>query len=299
MVSPLNAFFSSNYALAAIETLFAPLSWNGSQAASSTHSATGQFNSQKTWNTAAASPANAAFSNLNVILTANGADVTATSAHAGPGGTEAQTTVSHASAITVTVPPGLQDLANEEAVLTGNNVGVVRPSVGPSKFTDALLKLATGSDLALAVAARSLLPRIVSVGNYGPDGQDNVTYHLDPAEMALDTKNLPNVAIAMATRGWTDDTVSRIAGAMANGDQPSQFDVNFLHAKLFGSFTVMDTKAMAGDTSMSQYNTDVNGNMCSSSSEGWSFNWEVVLNPGTQPLASYSATSVHAQFKEF
>ena len=103
-----------------------------------------------------------ALATIGAIVTSAGTQVTATSESAGSSASETQTSVSIISATTVRTDLNLRDLCNMEAVLTGNTKGVVRPCVGASKVVDALMQLATGPDVALAVAAREFLPEIAS-----------------------------------------------------------------------------------------------------------------------------------------
>ncbi len=201
--------------------------------------------------------------------------------------------------ITVTAPQSLRDLCNEYAVLTGNNVGVVRPNVGPSKFVDALMQLATGSDAALAVAARDLLPRICSDGSCGPDGQANVCYQSDRVPV-FNAKELPEAEATMQAQDWSDRAISNIASAMAQGAQPNEYDIAFLHAKLYGSATVIDTEAMAAGEVATQYNAGRNGSFYSAFFEGCLSGQHVILDGGAQALKRfYAAAAPQAKYEEF
>jgi hypothetical protein len=234
------------------------------------------------------------------IVTTGGTLVTAASKSASPAGSGTQTAAGITS-ITLSGDRSLRDLCNMEAVLTGNTKGVVRPSVGSSKVVDALMKLAKGSDVALAVAAREILPKIVSAKD-GPDGQSVVTYRSDPALEAFKPANLPEAAVAMSTEVWSNRTILNIASSMASGQKLDPFEVNFLRAKMFGSFTLTETTTTSTNGDTNKEDADLNRNFGGGASGGQPFNWRVALNPGgtgTQPLTSFSATAVYARYNAF
>ena len=259
MVSPLNAFFSSSYASSMVETLFAPLACSNTRTALSASPAHSQTGLQQPGHSAAVSPESAASANAGAILT----------------GTGAQTVVSAASITAVAPSPTLHDLAIEEMILTGNNVGLARPNIGPSKFVDALMDLAKGPDMALAVAARNLLPRLASSGGCGPDGQAIVSYRNDPLSGPVTLDSLPDVAGFWSGDWWSDGAIANIASAMANGEQPGQSDVNFLRARLFGAVSIVAEEAVSSGADGNQ------GGHYLAASETCYFDRQVVRDPGT------------------
>jgi hypothetical protein len=240
-----------------------------------------------------------ALATIGASVTTGGTQVTATSESAGPSGSGTQTSVSIISATTVRADLNLRDLCNMEAVLTGNTKGLVRPCVGASKVVDALMQLATGPDVALAVAAREFLPEIASAKD-GPDGQSVITLRNDPAWGPLARTNLPEAAAAMSGQAWSDGAIFSIASSMANGRKPAPFAVNFLHAKMFDSFTLINIESTSTRGDVNNYNADLNRNFGWGLSYGRPFNWEAGFNrAGKQPLASFSARALYARYNAF
>jgi hypothetical protein len=273
MDSPLNAFFSCSYASVTIEKLFAPLSWSGKRTASNaapTQDQTGSRQSGKSAATRLESPAPA---NAGAVQAAAGA----------------QTVLS--AALTAVAPsPTLHDLAIEETILTGNNAGLARPEIGSTNFVDALMQLATGPDVALAVAARNLLPRIASPGGYGPDGQPIVSYKHDPLSGPVTIDSLADVAGFWSGDWWSDGAIACIASAMAKGEQPGQSDVNLLRARLFGAVSVTAVEVAGGGNQ---------GGHVMAASEVCYFDRQVVRDPGTGALASFYETTAYGAYVEF
>ena len=166
-----------------------------------------------------------------------------------------------------------------------------RPSpVGSSKVVDALMQLATGSDVALAVAAREILPKIVSAKD-GPDGQSVVTYRSDPALEAFKPANLPEALSRHVDTGMerSHDLKYRFvhgkrseAGPIRS-EFPERQDVRLIHPYRNGN----DKRQRRYE----QKDPDLNCNFGGGSSSGQAFNWQVVLNPpgtGTQPLINFN-----------
>ncbi len=240
-----------------------------------------------------------ALATIGAIVTSAGTQVTATSERAGSSASETQTSVNIISATTVRADLNLRDLCNMEAVLTGNTKGLVRPCVGPSKVVDALMQLATGFDVALAVAAREFLPEIASAKD-GPDGQSVITLRNDPAWGPLARTNIPEVAAAMSGQGWSDGAIVSIASSLANGQKPAPIAVNFLHAKMFDSFTLIDIKSTSTRGDINNYNANLNRDFGWGLSYGQPFNSEAGLNrAGKQPLASFGARALYARYNAF
>ncbi len=240
-----------------------------------------------------------ALATIGAIVTSAGTQVTAKSESAGSSASETQTSVSIISATTVRTDLNLRDLCNMEAVLTGNTKGVVRPCVGASKVVDALMQLATGPDVALAVAAREFLPEIASAKDE-PDGQCVITLRNDPAWGPLARTNIPEVAAAMSGQAWSDGAIVSIASSLANGQKPAPFAVNFLHAKMFNSFTLIHIESTSTRRDMTNYNADLNRNFGWSLSYGQPLNWGARFNrAGKQPLPSFSARALYARYNAF
>jgi hypothetical protein len=240
-----------------------------------------------------------ALATIGAIVTTAATQVTAASESAGSSASETQTSVSIISATTVRADLNLRDLCNMEAVLTGNTKGVVRPCVGASKVVDALMQLATGPDVALAVAVREFLPEIASAKDE-PDGQSVITCRNDPAWGPLARTNIPEAAAAMSGQAWSDGAIFSIASSLANGQKPAPLAVNFLHAKMFNSFTLINIESTSTRGDMNKYNADLNCNFGWSLSYGQAFDWEARFNrAGRQPLPSFSARALYARYNAF
>ena len=225
----------------------------------------------------------AAAGNTSVIPADNGTTPAASST--GTADIEMQT----ASFTAVAPSPTIHDLAIEEMALTGNNVGVARPSAGSSKFVDALMQLATGSDMALAVAARNLLPRIAGNGEYDSNGQAIVTYRHDPLHEDLTLNNLDDAASFAAGDWWSDRAIANIASAMAKGEEPNSADENVLRQRLFGSASFFETDAVEGKGTASY----------SLSAGTVYFDKHIVHNSGHRGLPDCYGTAVYANYREF
>ncbi len=276
MVSPLNTFLTGAYASVTIEKLFAPLSWSSKPAAPGASSSKSQNGSQPA-KSAVASPASPASANT-------GASVA---------GTGTQTAVS-ATSITIVPPsPTVHDLAIEQMILTRNNAGVAQPAIGPSKFVDALTQLATGSDMALAVAARNLLPRLASTEGNGPDGQPIVSYRHDPLSGPVTLDSLADVAGFWSGDWWSDGAIANIASAMANGQAPDQGAVNYLRATLFGAVSMTAMEAVSGGADGNQ------GGHLTAASETRYFDRQVVRDLGTGQLTTFYETTAYGAYVEF
>ena len=152
MFETVNPFFTSGYASAAIAKLFAVLPAPGTHPVSSS--------------SAPAKPGSSSTARFASATAGNTGVPAANATEAAASGTGTAIEMKTASLTIVAPSPTIHDLAIEEMVLTGNKAGLVRPSAGSSKFVDALMQLATGSDMALAIAARNLLPRIAGNGEY-------------------------------------------------------------------------------------------------------------------------------------
>jgi hypothetical protein len=274
MSESINPFFTSGYASAAIAKLFAALPAPGTPPASSSSSCQ---------SSPATSGNGATAGNSSVIPAANGTEPMASST--GPAEIETQT----ASFTTEAPSPTIHDLAIEEMELTGNNAGLARPGVGSSKFVDALMQLATGSDMALSIAARNLLPRLAGNGEYDSNGQAIVTYRYDPQNEDLTLNNLPDAAGFAAGDWWSDRAIANIASAMANGEEPDTADENFLRQRLFGSFSFT-----AADE------VEANGaNFYSVSAGSGYFDKQIINDHGIEVLPDCYVTATSATYGEF
>ncbi len=232
MSEAIDPFFTSGYASAAIAKLFAVLPAPGTRAVSSSSAPA------KSGGCSTALFAGAAAGNTGIPV--------ANATEAAASGTGTAIEMQTASLTIVAPSPTIHDLAIEEMALTGNNVGVARPSAGSSNFVDALMQLATGSDMALAVAARNLLPRIAGNGEYDSNGQAIVTYRHDPLHEDLTLNNLDDAASFAAGDWWSDRAIANIASAMAKGEEPNSADENVLRQRLFGSASFFETDAVEG-----------------------------------------------------
>lgn len=267
MVSPLNAFFSCPYASATIAKLFAPLSWHSARAPGGQNgSLFGKLLAREHF-ASAKSPDSTA-------------DLT---------GHRTQMAVRAASIIIVPPSPTVHDLAIEEMILTGNNASAAPPATGSSNFVDALMQLAKGADMALAVAARNLLPRLGSSGGYGADGQPIITYKHDPLSGPVTLESLGDVAGYWAGNWWSDGAIAKVASAMANGQQPDQAAVNFLRAGIFGAVFETAVEAVSGGDGKNQ---------CSSFMAASFFDRQVSRDPAGK-LTSLYETVTYGNYMEF
>jgi hypothetical protein len=301
-MTSINAFFFSSYASANIATLFAGLPASGRQAHRASHgaitgSSAGTFveRATSTLTGGLSQGFSAALAQINFTVTSHGAQVTTASADTGLTGSSAQVAVSNTSSVTFSVNPSVQDLANEYAVLTNNDTGVVRPNVGPSPWVDALVGLAKGSDVALAVAAREALTNVVQA-HWDADGHEIAYRDIGPK---VKPNNLAHAAEYIASSDYAQAAIINIAKSIAEGEPPDAFLVNLLHARMNGSITVVDTKALSKIDNLDKYNTDYNEDYGYRSHHGRSFNFEVIVQPNsTLPLSSFSASIVNAAYRE-
>jgi hypothetical protein len=299
MIGSINPFFSSSYASANIATLFAALPASGTRANRASHAAiTGSSASTfaervTSTSTGLSTGLSASLAEINFLVTGHGTKVTTASADTSLTGSSAQVAVSNTSSVTFSVVPSVRDLANEYAVLTNNNVGVVRPNVGSSPWVDALVGLAKGSDVALAVAAREALGNVVQAD---ANGQEIAYKNAGPVVYA---DNLGHAAEYIASQDYAQSAIINIANSIAEGEPPDAFLVNLLHARMNGSITVVDTTALSQTDNLGKYNTGYNKDYGYSSSDGSSFNFEVIAQPNpTAPLGSFSASIVNAAYRE-
>jgi hypothetical protein len=158
----------------------------------------------------------AALAQINFIVTSHGTKVTTASADTSLAGSSAQVAVSNTSSVTFSVNPSIQDLANEYAVLTNNDVGVVRPNVGPSPWVDALVGLAKGSDVALAVAAREALTNVTQA-QWDAGGHEIAYKNTGPVVYA---DNLAHAAEYIASPDYAQAAIINIANSIAEGEPP-------------------------------------------------------------------------------
>jgi hypothetical protein len=297
MFSSINSFFRGSCATANIATLFAALPASGMHAhkrGAIIDSSASSFMERvtSTFTGAISSGFSASLAQINFTVTRHGTKVTTASADTSSTGSSAQVAVSNTSSFTFSVDPTVQDLANEYAVLTNNDAGVVRPNVGPSPWVDALVDLAKGSDVALAVAAREALGTITQAA-----GGHDITYKNSGPVVPAD--NLAHAAAYIASPDFAQAAIMKIAHSIAEGESPDAFLVNMLHARMTGSITVVDTEALSETDNLSKYNTAYNEDYDYSSSYGRSFNFEVIVQPNsTLPLRSFSASIVNAAYRE-
>lgn len=237
----------------------------------------------------------ASLAEINFLVTSHGTEVTTASADTGLTGSSAQVAESNASSVTFSVDPSIRDLANEYAVLTNNDVGVVRPNVGSSPWVDALVDLAKGSDVALAVAAREALPNVAQA-QWDPSGHEIAYKNAGPVVYPDD---LGHAAEYIASQDYAQEAIVQIANSIAQGEPPDAFLVNLLHARMNGSITVVDTETLSITDNLGKYNTDYNGDYGYGDSNGNTFNFEVIAQPGSAtPLSSFSASIINAAYTE-
>ncbi len=299
-MTSINPFFSRSYASANIARLFAALPDSGRWASRASRAANNGLSNRTSvqqvtaTSTAGSSPGvSASLAEISFRVTSHGTKVTTASAETGSTGSSAQVAVSNTSSVTFSVNPSMQDLANEYAVLTNNDAGVVRPNVGASPWVDALVGLAKGSDVALAVAAREALKNVTQADASG----QAVDYK--NAGPIVNANNLGHAAEYIASQNYAQSAIISIANSIAKGEAPDAFLVNLLHARMNGSITVVDTKALSQTDDLGKYNTDYNEDYGYSSSNGRSFNFEVIANPNSaSPLSSFSASIVNAAYRE-